>query len=176
MGFPGSRQAPGGGKGGILRRNIAYTCRCGNAYAGIASAAFKMPGKIMDNELEMEIDFESETGIATIKPVGKLNMEISPRLRKRLLQLRKDGINSAVVDLSSVTRIDTGGWATLVEFALHLRKNGGSVTVCGLAEDITDKLSLRQAEEVLHFCASCEEAVTEIKTTGEKSYPYFSQT
>ncbi len=108
---------------------------------------------------KINVDVYIQKGLTKIIPRQNLDMSSSPALRKFFLRLLKKKVKYAVADLKFVDNIDTSGLATLVEFAFHLRENGGEIVVCGLKADSTDILSLEQVKKALNFCNDCGQAV-----------------
>ena len=68
---------------------------------------------------------------------GRIDMDSSPALRDRLLNLLQGPRPSSVtIDLSAVTRIDSSGIATLIEALKIARGNHSRLTLRGLTDPL----------------------------------------
>jgi anti-sigma B factor antagonist len=69
----------------------------------------------------------------TVRLYGRLNIESSPRLRDRLLALLQDqSAKTLVIDLTSVSYIDSSGVATLIEALKIARQRRIGLLLTGL--------------------------------------------
>ena len=123
----------------------------------------------MKQDLGITEDIDDKTGVTIVKLRQDISMDTSPVLRRYLMHLLKKKGLHVVVDLQSIKKIDTSGLATLVEFAAQLRQKGGDIAVCGIHEEATDTLSLKQVENVLKMCRDCGEAMKKIETADPQT-------
>lgn len=76
------------------------------------------------SDLEINVDHAAESTVVCLR--GRLNIDSSPALRNRFLDLlREQSPETMVVDLTAVSYIDASGIATLVE-ALKMSCTRGS--------------------------------------------------
>ncbi len=101
----------------------------------------------------------SETGGAVVVgPVGEVDLQHSPRLRKVLTELMLDQ-RRVVVDMSRVDYIDSSGIAGLVEAYQMARRGGGSFTLASVSAPAMRVLQLARLDTVFAIADSVEAAV-----------------
>jgi anti-sigma B factor antagonist len=97
-------------------------------------------------------------GVSIVILKGDVDLESSPTAREVLLK-SVDGADRVLVDLSSVTYIDSSGVASLVE-ALHAAKrNGGRLALVAASDPTRRVLELARLDKVFTIYASVEEGI-----------------
>ena len=85
--------------------------------------------------------------MTTVHLSGNINHQTSPEARRRLLgELEKKDV--LFVDLSDVNWMDSSGLAILVEVCLAARKNGQTVHIVNISQDIWGMVRLARLEGV----------------------------
>lgn len=91
-------------------------------------------------------------GEARVFLEGELNHDTVPEVRKKLLHAaRQEGLNRLAVDLSRVDRIDTAGVAVMVEVLQVVTRNGRTLLVEGLAEELKRLFRLARLDEAFRI-------------------------
>jgi anti-sigma B factor antagonist len=66
---------------------------------------------------------------AVVRVIGEIDMETSPALKARLLELAQQGVQRITVDMTETEFIDSTGLHALVVAVKELRLNGGDLVV-----------------------------------------------
>jgi anti-sigma B factor antagonist len=90
---------------------------------------------------------------------GQVDMHTSPDLRRHLREALTDRCSRVVVDLASVSFIDSSGLATLIEALQATRKYGGSLRLCGLSPNVKNLFRLSNLTSIFDLRENREEAV-----------------
>lgn len=83
---------------------------------------------------------------AEVRLQGDINFCVCPEVRETLRMACKEDISEVVVDLSSVTSMDTSGVAALVEGLRWSREKGKSFVLKNVGSSVRDTLSLTKLE------------------------------
>ncbi len=83
---------------------------------------------------------------------GELDRETVPEVRKPLLRAaRREGLQRLAIDFSRVDRIDTAGVAVMVEVLQAVSRNGRTLLVEGLAEELKRLFRLARLDEAFRI-------------------------
>ena len=86
---------------------------------------------------DLEISLREGDGATLVLLRGRLNIDSSPGLRDRLLDiLRRRASEAVIVDLTDVSYIDASGMATLVEGLKIARNRQGTLCLQGLQDRV----------------------------------------
>ena len=91
---------------------------------------------------------------------GDVDMATSPDARRVFLDLVAKKTPKIVVNLTSVSYIDSSGLATLVECFQNMRKFGGKLRLFGLNENIKDVFSLARLDTIFEIKPSEQDALS----------------
>jgi anti-sigma B factor antagonist len=98
------------------------------------------PSKVVISDVTkalMKIEVEKNDKDAVIRLWGRLDMNMSPDLRKAALTLcARSKCESLTIDLAEVSFIDTSGLATLLEILVATNDRGMQLTLAGLAPKV----------------------------------------
>ena len=95
-----------------------------------------------------------------VAPTGEIDAVTSPTLGKRLLALAEEGKTALVVDLSSVTFIDSTGIGVLINTVRQLSNRHGHLVLVCPTERILRPFEVTGLTDRLAITSSREEAVT----------------
>ncbi len=108
----------------------------------------------------MRIDIKHVLAAAVVGVEGDIDMASSPRLREAILELlRESGQDKVVVNMASVSYIDSSAVATLVEAAQMASKRKVRFLLSGLNEGPLHVLQLTRLIDVFDVRASEEDAL-----------------
>ena len=79
---------------------------------------------------------------------GEINLNTSPELRKLFGELLRDNIKKIVIDFSKVPYIDSSGLATLIELLQRLKKNGGSLRICSVSDQVKNVFEITKLHKL----------------------------
>ncbi|GAA4888475.1 STAS domain-containing protein [Actinomycetospora straminea] len=110
------------------------------------------------------IDVETEgvaPDTAVLRPHGRLNMVLAPRLREVVATTVQGGRSRVVVDLSSTDFMDSSGLGALIAGLKTARQAGGDLRIASVPEQVQTVLSLTNLDRVLRPHGTVEQAVGE---------------
>ncbi|MFV1958175.1 MAG: STAS domain-containing protein [Planctomycetota bacterium] len=90
---------------------------------------------------------------------GQVDMHTSPELRRHLRQVLEAKNSPVVIDLSSVSFIDSSGLATLIEALQGVGRYGGKLRLVGLAPAVKNLFRLSNLTSIFDIRDSREEAL-----------------
>ena len=96
----------------------------------------------------LEISLERLGDATVLAPKGDVDMAKSPVLRKAIAEAMKGGSGRLVLDLASVSYMDSSGLATLVEALQNSRKSGMPLLLCGLTPRVRSILEIARLNSV----------------------------
>lgn len=97
-------------------------------------------------------------GVSIVVLKGDVDLESSPTAREILLK-SVAGTDRVLVDLSSVTYIDSSGVASLVEALQAAKRNGGAFALVAASDPTRRVLELARLDKVFTMYASVEEGM-----------------
>ncbi len=109
----------------------------------------------------LTIDIEALRAGAIVRLRGEVDMDSSPNLRGRLLELVDQRTEKAIIDLKEVTLMDSSGVGTLVEFKRKLAKLGGDVILAAPGARVRSVLEITQLDKFFTLAATVDEVAGE---------------
>jgi anti-sigma B factor antagonist len=106
----------------------------------------------------MEHHVSEAQGYHMVTLTGEIDLETSPQARQILLKT-VDQSAKVLIDMASVTYIDSSGIATLVEAFQQAKKKGGQLAFICLNPAVIRVLSLARLDKVFAIHADIESAV-----------------
>jgi anti-sigma B factor antagonist len=106
----------------------------------------------------MKHEVIKKQGASIVVLKGDVDLESSPAAREILLKT-VDGAGRVLVDLSSVTYIDSSGVASLVEALQASKRNGGRFALVAASEPTRRVLELARLDTVFTLYATVEEGI-----------------
>jgi anti-sigma B factor antagonist len=106
----------------------------------------------------MKHEVIKKQGASIVVLKGDVDLESSPAAREILLKT-VDGAGRVLVDLSSVTYIDSSGVASLVEALQASKHNGGRFALVAASEPTRRVLELARLDKVFTLYATVEEGI-----------------
>ena len=97
-------------------------------------------------------------GASIVVLKGDVDLESSPAAREVLLK-SVDGADRVLVDLSSVTYIDSSGVASLVEALQAAKRNGGRFALVAASDPTRRVLELARLDKVFAMYATVDEGM-----------------
>lgn len=107
----------------------------------------------------MEIDTSTVEGrLAVVRLDGRLNMVAAPRLKTAIEDVVDGGGTHVVVDLSSVSFMDSSGLGALIAALKKARQAHGDLRIAGVNEQVATVLQLTNLDRVLRPFETVEAA------------------
>lgn len=106
----------------------------------------------------MEHQVRKEQGYHIVTLTGEIDLETSPQARQILLGTVEQS-EKLLIDMASVTYIDSSGIATLVEAFQRAKKDGKHVAFICLNPAVVRVLSLARLDKVFAIHANIESAM-----------------
>lgn len=93
----------------------------------------------------------AEATPAVITPQGELDLHSSPVVKEQLETIIEAKRPKVVIDLSSVSYIDSSGLAVFIEAMQRIMGYGGSFAICGLQENVRHIFSIARLDQVFRI-------------------------
>ena len=106
----------------------------------------------------MKHEITVKQGTTVVEFSGEIDLESSPAAREILLKCFENTRN-VIVDLSSVTYIDSSGVASLVEALQAAKKNGSHFALAATSEPTRRVLELARLDKVFTMYDSVEQGI-----------------
>jgi len=106
----------------------------------------------------MKHEVIKKEGASIVVLKGDVDLESSPAAREILLK-SVDGAGRVLVDLSSVTYIDSSGVASLVEALQSAKRNGGKFALVAASDPTRRVLELARLDKVFTMYATVDEGL-----------------
>lgn len=106
----------------------------------------------------MNISVREDRGFVVMTLEGEADLQHTPTLRKSLLDAVSGG-RPVVVDMASVSYIDSSGVASLVEAYQSARKKGYAFSLAGLSPAALRVLQLARLDRVFTIHATIDAAI-----------------
>ncbi len=107
----------------------------------------------------MNIKIEKSSDVAICAITGEVNINNSPELRKAFDALISQDEKKVVVDLASVSYIDSSGLATLIEMFQRLKKVEGDLKLSQMDEKVKSLFEITKLDKLFKIYNSKEEAI-----------------
>lgn len=108
----------------------------------------------------MDIEVTQTGGVTLVVPTGDLDMGSADQMKRTLSELIEKGQSKLVMDLTSVSYIDSSGLGALVAAMKQARAVGGNLKLCGLQEDVRSIFEMTRLIKVMAVHSDREEAVS----------------
>lgn len=108
----------------------------------------------------MEVKLSEKEGICIYQVHGEINITTSPELKKAF---EKERPKKVIVDLMSVSYIDSSGLATLVEMLKKTRSQSGSFALANMSDKVKSLFEITKLDKLFSIFPSQDEAVAKIK-------------
>lgn len=99
----------------------------------------------------MEIETQQDGNATVLRVSGEIDMSNSPRVREVLIGLTKKKAPAIVVDLGSVSYMDSSGIATLVEGLQESMGYGGMFRLAALSPKVRQVFELARLDDVFEI-------------------------
>lgn len=100
---------------------------------------------------------QSEVTICAIE--GEINLNTSPELRKAFDAFVRANAKKVIINFANVSYIDSSGLATLIELFQRLKKVGGNLRICNMAEKIKSVFEVTKLHKLFDIYDSQELAL-----------------
>ncbi len=91
---------------------------------------------------------------------GDIDLQRSPDLRIALIQHTEGSHGRLIVDLTSVSYMDSSGVATLVEVLQYQCRSGGSLILCNLQPNVQSIFEISKLDSVFNIVPDIDTART----------------
>jgi len=109
----------------------------------------------------MHISQKEANGITTYEIKGDIDINSSPDIREAFETGVKNKAMKILVNLNSVSYVDSSGLATLVEMLKKTRVYGGKLRISNLAPKVKSLFEITKLEKLFEIFETEEEAIAE---------------
>jgi anti-sigma B factor antagonist len=113
----------------------------------------------MNSETGFDVSESTREGVPVLEVHGEVDVSTAPQLREKLVAVAQRGEQTAVVDLSGVSFVDSTALGVLVSAAKRFRGNGGDLRLVVTEPHITKVLEITGLTDVFAIYESSNEAV-----------------
>lgn len=110
----------------------------------------------------MNINIERQDNVVIVKPDGEIDLHNSPQLRKTLQDLTKENQPNLLIDLESVSYMDSSGLATLVEVFQSIQKQGKKLALSSPVDTVKNIFTITRLDEIFSIYPTQKEALKEL--------------
>ena len=107
---------------------------------------------------DLKIDVATRDSGEVVRVRGEVDLHTSPQLRRLLLETIEKQPERLIVDLSSVSYMDSSGVGTMVESKRLLERTGGRMVLVGLQPRVQSVFEITQLDRFFEFAADLDEA------------------
>ena len=107
----------------------------------------------------MNIKEEKSNDIIVCTPEGEIDIHTSVELRKVFDKIIKNNEKKLIVDFSGVPYIDSSGLATLIELLQRLKKLGGTLRLCSMAEKVKTVFEITKVHKLFSIFDTRQDAL-----------------
>ena len=107
--------------------------------------------------MDIEKEKYNDVVICTLK--GEIDINSSPELRKTFNDILSENQKKVLVDFSGISFIDSSGLATLIEILQRLKKIGGGLRFCNIADNIKNILEITKIIKLFEIFDNRQEAL-----------------
>jgi len=107
----------------------------------------------------MHISQKEANGINTYEIKGDIDINSSPDIREAFEKGVKNKMMKIIVNLNSVSYVDSSGLATLVEMLKKTRGYGGKLRISNLAPKVKSLFEITKLEKLFEIFETEEEAI-----------------
>lgn len=108
----------------------------------------------------MDVKAFEKDGVSIYQVHGEINITTSPDLKK---VFEKERPKKLIVDLVSVTYIDSSGLATLVEMLKKTRSQNGHFGLASMSDKVKSLFEITKLDKLFSIYPNHEDAVSKIK-------------
>jgi anti-anti-sigma factor len=112
----------------------------------------------------MEIKEEKRGEVKIIGLRGRLDVETSPSVEKRLMNVMDQGERRLVFDFSELTYISSSGMRVLIGVARNLHQTNGKVALAALSDYVHEIIKIAGFTNIFSIYPTCDEAVAHLQS------------
>jgi anti-sigma B factor antagonist len=105
------------------------------------------------------MDIKSKGSYLIVSLNGDFDIENSQALKTEVRKKISSENPNVVIDLSSVSYVDSSGLGTLIAIQKDARFNGGSLSIVGASEQIKRVMKMTNLDKLFDFYSSLDEVV-----------------
>jgi anti-sigma B factor antagonist len=113
----------------------------------------------MTKNIIKSIDHKDQAVIFVLE--GEIDMSNSTVLRNKLLELFKDPPQILVIDMTSVTYMDSSGLGTLVEALKWSQRKNTKLRLAGITDHVLKVFEISRLSPIFEFFSNAEDALSQ---------------
>jgi anti-sigma B factor antagonist len=106
----------------------------------------------------MEITIEKLNDVSVLRCHGTIDADTVALFRKRGTELFEEGCFKFIVDVSSVSFIDSMGLGAMISLLRKTREKGGDVKLCGINKEIKEIFEITRLNKLFEVYEGVKEA------------------
>lgn len=114
----------------------------------------------------MTIDQDQVAHVTVLRPVGRLDSGVAPRLEEALLPHARQPGATVLVDMAEVDYVGSAGIRVLLLAVTRMRRTGGRLCLCSAQEHVMDVLEISGLGRAFEMFRSRDTALRELADTA----------
>ena len=110
---------------------------------------------------DISVKKDAGPGVVVVSPTGEVDMSRSPALRETLRAVNDEKPNRLVVDLETVSYMDSSGLATLVESMRTAKGNGTQMVLAGMNQRVRAIFEIARLDQFFSIVDTVDAALSE---------------
>jgi anti-sigma B factor antagonist len=98
-------------------------------------------GEVVTSNI-LETSIEQVAGFPVVRAMGEIDAYSAPEFKAAITEAVDSGAKNVVIDLESVSYIDSSGFDALLTAVKHLKPKGGSIRLVGCSEAVVRMLTI----------------------------------
>lgn len=116
----------------------------------------------------MDVVEERVSGVLVLVPEGRLDVAGAADLQLAAIRLVEAGERRVIVDLTRASEVSGAALRVLLVLGKRLAGLGGSMAVCGMAEEARQALEVAGLDEAIQVAPTRTEALAGVSTAGSE--------
>lgn len=111
-----------------------------------------------ERQTTLRIEIDEDAGGVLLRLRGEIDLNTSPTLRARLLEVVETPTSRVLVDLSGLSYMDSSGVGTLVDFKRRLDQRKSALVLFGLQSRVRSLLEITRLDRYFKIADTLEQA------------------
>jgi len=107
----------------------------------------------------MEMHLREEKFIQILTCRGRLDVQVSDRLKERIQKILEKGSARIILDLEGIELLDSSGLGALVACLRRVKEKEGEIKLAGLRPEVRSIFEITRVSRVFHICEDVSEAL-----------------
>ncbi len=107
----------------------------------------------------MEMQLREEHAVQILTCQGRIDAQVSNRVKERIQQLLDQGFTQIILDLEGVELLDSSGLGALVSCMRRAKEKDGEIKLVGLRTEVRSIFDITRVTRLFHICEYVSDAL-----------------